>query len=293
MKYGHSLLLDSPIMAAELVHKDCERFQIVCPICREPTLKVEQEWPQGTRHYLAHYRKSPISDECELRVAAVPDADIKRAGGISFDQRIALFLRVLRDEIFRATAAHGGLPESALRRRHGNAFASRLMRALSRGMREFPGMRDLFSAPFVEDVLADYADLLPTRAQRDLQIKTARAVFAHLLSPRLEDQFRVLFANAWMVLNQRCVAAMNQPPPVHPISGTLLAHMRAIEESRGEAASRAVEQAFAARLRPEWGYQVDNAMQKILAEVAHEMIFILLCIPYLDVLKRQLAVRVS
>ena len=96
MKLGYSMLLGEHVPAAELAHKDCEYFQIVCPACREPTFKVEQAWPGELRHYLSHYRHDEAyPQECELRVRRLRKADIDRLDGSSRDQKLAFFLRVL------------------------------------------------------------------------------------------------------------------------------------------------------------------------------------------------------
>lgn len=101
MKLGYSILLGETIEARQVQYKDCERFQIVCPQCKEPIFKVRRgaESPDET-HYLAHYAAAAAyQGECELRIGRYSKSDLEQHNSLARDQRLAYFLSVLRRTI--------------------------------------------------------------------------------------------------------------------------------------------------------------------------------------------------
>lgn len=82
MKFGYSLLMADYIEATDLTYQDTVDFMMVCPACAEPIIKVERivESRNDITEYLAHYRKTPFSGECELRVASMNFEQLKKRG---------------------------------------------------------------------------------------------------------------------------------------------------------------------------------------------------------------------
>lgn len=54
MKLGYSNLLSELIRAELIDYKDSEKFQIVCPCCKEPVFKVIRSNESIPIHYLSH-----------------------------------------------------------------------------------------------------------------------------------------------------------------------------------------------------------------------------------------------
>lgn len=100
MRLGYSILLGELVQAERLAWKDCETWQVTCPICHEPVFKaVRQLGEDLATHYLSHYRASTADvADCELRVAHVTQEEIELRASLSRQQRLAYFLSVLKDQ---------------------------------------------------------------------------------------------------------------------------------------------------------------------------------------------------
>lgn len=109
MKTGYSNLLGEYVAATDLQHADTVAFQVVCPHCREAVFKVERQ----DSHFLSHHHAFPGSDECELRVAALPHDRVAQTNAASRGQTLKLFLSVFRDAVNLAWNEPGAQDESA------------------------------------------------------------------------------------------------------------------------------------------------------------------------------------
>ncbi|HIH2751710.1 TPA: hypothetical protein ACYLN4_007559 [Burkholderia lata] len=97
VRTGYSILLGETLQAETVQYRDCERFQIVCPHCREPIFKVRRVNDEGDLHYLAHYASArAYQGECDLRVAQLDRQLLEQQNHLSREQRLAYFLGVLR-----------------------------------------------------------------------------------------------------------------------------------------------------------------------------------------------------
>lgn len=101
MKLGYSILLGETLEASVLQYRDCERFQVICPVCKEPIFKVRR--PAGKleeMHYFSHYAsQKAYQGQCELRVTGTEARAIAHANAVSREQRLTYFLSVLRRTI--------------------------------------------------------------------------------------------------------------------------------------------------------------------------------------------------
>jgi hypothetical protein len=105
MRIGYSNFMRESVKAAEIGYTDCADFQIVCPCCREPIFKVHRPVEGGDGiHYLSHYAatRSDVQD-CENRVGAVTEGQLSAERTSGRQQRLAMFLKVLRDEVDAST----------------------------------------------------------------------------------------------------------------------------------------------------------------------------------------------
>jgi len=98
MKLGYSNLLGEYLNAESLEYKDCERFQVVCPACREPVFKVAGHRLDNLVAYLSHYRRDVSYDsDCELRVSHIGASEIEKVNYQSRGQRLQYFMSVFRE----------------------------------------------------------------------------------------------------------------------------------------------------------------------------------------------------
>lgn len=101
MELGYSLLLSEYIAADAIDYQDCSDWQIVCPICLEPTFKVSRL--AQSIHYLSHYRDDlSVPSGCENRVRSLSRKQIARHNAKSRDQLLRYFLSELQTGIARA-----------------------------------------------------------------------------------------------------------------------------------------------------------------------------------------------
>ena len=92
MKLGYSNLLGEYAAASELEYRDCEKFQIVCPQCREPLFKVLRDIDETPTHYLSHYAAArAYASDCEMRVSAISTGAMEEHGRSSRNQRLERF----------------------------------------------------------------------------------------------------------------------------------------------------------------------------------------------------------
>jgi hypothetical protein len=97
MKVGYSLLLGEYVPANQVRYGDVAGFQIVCPCCRDPLIKVERPTQTDITEFLSHYAAKPGTGECELRVASISAEARARTNRESRGQTLKVFLSVLRD----------------------------------------------------------------------------------------------------------------------------------------------------------------------------------------------------
>lgn len=94
MKHAYSNIFGLVVDAAEVDHKDCEPFQIVCRECREYVFKTVRSHPNGPIHYFSHYRADPEANAlCEERAKArLQNGGYSNSESEGRDQTIKLYL---------------------------------------------------------------------------------------------------------------------------------------------------------------------------------------------------------
>ncbi|WP_051960369.1 hypothetical protein [Devosia riboflavina] len=97
MKIGYSLLLGEYVPADQARYGDMTGFQIVCPCCKDPLIKVERPTPKDVTEFFSHYASKPGMADCEMRVASITQEDRTRTDSASRGQNLKVFLSVYRD----------------------------------------------------------------------------------------------------------------------------------------------------------------------------------------------------
>lgn len=97
MKMGYSLLLGEYVPAEQIRYGDVSGFQIVCPCCKDPVIKVERATATDVAEFLSHYASKPGVGECELRVASISSETRTATNNQSRGQSLKMFMSVLRD----------------------------------------------------------------------------------------------------------------------------------------------------------------------------------------------------
>ncbi|SMQ68578.1 hypothetical protein SAMN06295905_1591 [Devosia lucknowensis] len=99
MKVGYSLLLGEYVPADQVRYGDVAGFQIVCPCCKDPVIKVERPTQTEVTEFLSHYAAKPGTGECELRVASITAEARAQTNRESRGQTLKMFMSVLRDAL--------------------------------------------------------------------------------------------------------------------------------------------------------------------------------------------------
>lgn len=295
MKTGYSLLLGEFIDAEAISYTDCKSFQIVCSICREPVFKVERNQPPPTLHYLSHYEASKaFASECELRVKGISDQDKERDNSFSRGQKLEYFLSVLRDEILRKE--FGTSPENI----------EKVRRAINTMMKA-PGIqifRDLFhrhqlsnhemNTPhnlsilfdeYIKDIESVGGDLPTTGFAIATQKRIATDIWLHLLSAKAMGNFSFLFCSGYLVLSARIEEAQRQRALYQFEQDFLVALGRLIKISRKKAETLLFKMG-STPIGPPHAISGSTYISKVASEICHEMLGILLRLPYFQMLGR-------
>ncbi|SMF27137.1 hypothetical protein SAMN06265365_11097 [Tistlia consotensis] len=290
MKTGYSMLLGEYVQADGLVHRDCEHFQIVCPACREPVFKVEQEREGEGRHYLSHYRaeRSHASD-CELRVGRLSGGEIGRLNGLSRDQKLSLFLSVLQGAVIRAI--WGAQKRSMVRK-----VVRRLQEGRQLAMLRDVSIENLRSiAPFDEfDLWAEsyYDDVgePPTTFAEAVQRRIARDMLLHLISPNARRSYDFLFNVSLLILESRLSAA-EDAGSTNAQERRLHGYAVRLMRGRERDAAAAIGEAMHEIAQPPFVETPMPFLGKLGAEIHHELVGMLLRLPYFEILREKQAAR--
>jgi hypothetical protein len=212
MQLGYSLLLGEQIEALNINHRDCEKFQIVCPVCFEPVHKAIRQCIDGQKsHYLSHYNRDVESgEECEFRVDSLNHSSIAAANQIVRGQRLIYFLSVLSEAMeddVNAFPPCDPANESYQREIMDGLAQSRVldslaMKAIALPAREreliteeeFGKLIDLHKESLPEEL---HYDIFETSYERDNQIRIARDIWCHLLTSQAAENFNHLFRRAF------------------------------------------------------------------------------------------------
>lgn len=292
-------MLGEYIQAEAIVYDDCEAFQFVCPICKEPVFKVVRDRVPTSTHYLSHYNRDKSYDaDCELRVSNISKESIEESNSISRGQRLEYFLRVLQKAILESF--YPDLDEQL----KGETIASRVRR--SKGLKEYREYREyLFSHArkvyplltekemmksldgYIDDITEIDGAFPATTFSLTIQKRIARDIWLHLLSPKARDNYMFVFSHAYITLLVRLQLARKER-----VGGAfdyeLYLHnaMMKLSEAHIKDDDKILRDLARWPIGPPHAIEGSNLLRKMSAEIEHEMLGILLHLPYFEMIQK-------
>lgn len=291
MKTGYSILLGEYLDATGLEYRDCEPFQVVCPICYEPLFKVQRKKEEGPINYLSHYSADKsYAGDCELRVDSQSCSAYESQNKTARDQRLQYFISVFQKMIAQNKIYPNGTDK----------FQKYLNR--SKALKWFCGLlydnarqqmrNEAELAALADDYLKDMAEVgvaLETSFAMSVQKRIAIDMWRYLLSDKGEVNYRFLFNHAYLVFMMR----LNTPMAGETAEGIaymqeMLAFASKIPETSKEKGMMIFAEMGRKPLGPPIAVEVHNYFGKAAAEISHEMIGCLVGLPYFEFLKGRL-----
>ena len=294
MKIGYSLLLGEYLQAESISYDDCNPFQIVCPVCKEPVFKVVRDLNASSSQYLSHYNKDKSYDnECELRVTSIPRESIEKTNSFSRGQRLEYFLKVLQQAILEEF-----YPDESEQSR-AEQFANKLRR--SKGLKEYREFllshaRKIYPSLTYEEIqeaLDGYTDDItevsgefpPTEFSLMIQKRIAHDIWLHLLSPKARDNYLFVFSHAYIALLVRLELARNERG-AFDFEICLNDSMVKLADAHIKEGRRILSNLAGWQIGPPYAIEGSNLFSKMSAEIEHEMLGILLHLPYFELLQK-------
>lgn len=296
MKLGYSIFLGEHVDATAVVHKDCERFQIVCPACHEPTFKVEPSEASGRGHYFAHYRRDAALNElCELRTSAITTTDRERCASLSRDQRIRYFLSVVQQAALDRWVAP--VNHSHIREVIGGPLMRRLLRPFEDEVRGICSRERTFFSEHAYDYI-DNEFAVTTTFARTVQARIGSDMLDHLLTPAARKSFHCLFGIAFLVLHGRCeqtteASVLSDAAKMCISAEQVRRHfdyMKKFTQGLFHAPSPLLlNEMMATRVGPPFALRIMPYAQKVSFDIAYELFGTLATLPYFELLRQRLA----
>ncbi|WP_300335581.1 hypothetical protein [Accumulibacter sp.] len=288
MKTGYSNLLGEYLEAERIDYSDCKSFQVVCPVCREPVFKVARKPDAEALHYLAHYAaQKSFATDCELRVGGLAKGDMERHNHASRGQRLAYFLRVLRQLLVDVYESEG----IDVLRRHKMMNRSPALTAWRlETFVELLSHRDEYLALF-DSIAAVYIDRFnPEHIKTDfsiqVQVRIAKDMMASLLSSTGRENFFFLWNHAYIhqmgVIAAKCQRGL---PLDHSMDGHLYALCWRLQRCGMSAGQKILRLMARVEMSPEEGLpEACSMLDALRGEISTVMIGTLTLLPYLKVL---------
>ncbi len=292
------MLLGEYCEAQHIDYKDCERFQIVCPSCKEPIFKAVRPATEQDLHYLSHYRKDESYDaQCELRVASISKDDVTRQNSESRNQKLAYFLSVLQSAILE-----NEYPDAAPDFKKVKSFMAQIHRqkAIMRFKQmfldicrtQFVDMNDRDAEAIIEDYIRDIKEVagafFDTTFSIGVQKRIAWDLWQHLLSGTARDNFYFLFNHAYIFFMTRIERAAETGHQLHPWEQRLHRDMFELARTSKDRGMEILAGLSETPIAPPFSLEPSNLLVKMSSEISHEMIGCLLRLPYAELLKRAL-----
>ena len=286
MKFGYSNLLGEYTPASELEHRDCEKFQIVCPQCREPLFKVLRDIEGSPTHYLSHYAAArAYASDCEMRVSSLPTGAIEAHDRSSRNQRLAHFLAVLREMIGKSDIYQNGYQRLhiALGKSKSIGFLrEHCFKHMNDNMFSRSDFAE-FAAGYISDITAA-GGAMETSFAISIQERIAFDIWRHLLSGNAKPNFDFLFHHGYLALLSRIQAAASTRPlgRDEQMLHQSLARLMITNKQKGQ---EIIQNMLAMEVGPPFAQPGMTVLGKAMAEVHHEMIGTLLGLPYFEHIK--------
>lgn len=295
MKLGLSNLLGELIEAEKLNYEDCRNFQVVCPSCREPVFKAVRPEESKEVHYLSHYAQveSYVSD-CELRVARISSEEVTRRNSMSREQKLKYFLSVIQEAV--PIGIYTDNEKAAKAREH---FVRKLKKCRSiQKFRDgvhhtlrtkFAKMRDPqlmeMVTGFVEFTMEKEGGFYKTAFALDTQKRIALDIWRHVMTQQAKPTFDFLFVHAYLlvVTNLNVDESRRKLSKAESDMRNIMANILNMGKEEG---SVLLETLVHYKLNPPDATIPGYSMyQKLGSDILHEMIGILIRLPYFELLK--------
>jgi hypothetical protein len=293
---GHSILLGETINASSIQYRDCERFQIVCPSCREPVFKAERELESDlTTHYLSHYKRIDTEHGCELRVEKLQDAAISLENRTSRGQRLSYFLGVLKSQLAQDRIYSNSAEKSHWRLEKSEAF--RIIRDLAyeKALADPEGYFDISLADYFHNLTSVGWGLRTAFDQRK-QSEVAKDMWLTVMAPNARSNFDFLCCHSFLyeISAIRNTLEVDKSPDVqYQMTQQFSAIITICEASRSQA--RSVLDALNRDFLPaDFSVPRDgqpdyrsSRLSRILGNVQIGMVGALMAFPYFELLQRK------
>jgi len=288
MKTGYSMILGEYIDASLLSHRDCEPFQIVCPVCREPVFKVERMAGEGHMDYLSHYNADKAyNSECELRISSLKKDEIERSNKVSRDQRLEYFLGILRDLIGTNPIYENGTAKSQamLNRSKAAGFFRDFHFKFVKDNKYSKEQFELLADEYVKDI-EGVGHTIDTSFALSVQKRIAYDMWLHLCSGKARSNYDFLFNHAYVTVICRCQKAIGTQWETSE-GGVLAGFLSRIIETSKHKGMQLLSQMANTPAGAPFAIAGSNYLTKAASEITHEMIGCLIELQYFDALKRK------
>ncbi|HEV7642807.1 MAG TPA: hypothetical protein VGO50_02590 [Pyrinomonadaceae bacterium] len=292
MRLGYSLLLGEFIHSEIINYVDCKAFQIVCPSCKEPIFKVVRDANPLTVHYLSHYEKNVVYDaDCELRVSGISNDDIETANNGSRDQKLRYFLGVLRNAVLTTCYDLDGGKKAenfASKIRRSNALKKYRNFVFSSNREVFASMPEeeitKYFDGYIDDIIQISGSFTPTVFSLTTQKKIAQDIWLHLLSAKAEENFMFLFSHAYLTLIARFEIA-HKERGILEYERMIYSAMERMFETNTRECDEILRGIARMPIGPPYAIEGSNLFRKMTSEIEHEMLGLLLQLPYFEMIK--------
>jgi hypothetical protein len=289
LKTGYSILLGEYLDATVLDYRDCEPFQVVCPICSEPLFKVQRKKGDEAIDYLSHYGAvKSYAGDCELRIDSQSRSAHESQNKTARDQRLQYFISVLQKLIAQDELYPDGTGKSQKYLNHSKALKWFCKLHYDHARKNMTNEADL--ASLTADYLRDMSEVgvtLKTSFAMSIQKRIAIDMWKYLLSNKGAESYHFLFNHAYFIFMLRL-----NTPRQGETAGTMafmqqmLSYVSKIPETNKENGMKIFAEMGRTPLGP--SFVAENFFTKAAAEISHEMIGCLLGLPYLESLKDRL-----
>lgn len=291
MLTGYSILLGEYINAEAISYHDCEPFQIVCPMCKEPVFKVARTIEQKSIEYLSHYKKGDSYDTgCSLRVSSISSLDHDKHNSKSRGQKLSYFLSVFlsaleRDPFMRYSVDKGLIDthQQMDRSKVWRKFRDAHFKAYRKGEAEYKGdFKEL--ADIYLDEVSHFDGLLNTGFSSTTQIRIATDMMSLLLTDKGRTNYNALFNHSALYLVQQRPSA-NETREGLIVIENINNYILGLLSFGKKAGLNLMADMDSTHIYPPYTERPTTYSVKVAAELSHSMIGTLLRLPYFELLK--------
>lgn len=294
MKTGYSILLGEYIDANALEHRDCEPFQIVCPECYEPLFKVERDSQAKKSDYLSHYRQTTaFQSQCELRVSSKSNSERQKHNSESRDQKLDFFLKVFaaalgKDPYFgygkSITHSHKIINKSkalsVFKRQHFDTARK------TGWLHDFSNFSE--AAEFYVSESGSFGETPATGFSLSTQIRIASDIMKLLLTEPGRKNYEMLFNHAAIYLLNRCTnPASDATAEDVEVLNSVAYFVTGLMQGGKRRGMAVLDEMAHTPIYPPFTERPATYLLKVAAEIAHEMLGVLIRLPYFDLLRQR------